>query len=61
MQEDFFVSFVVLFFIYRRKPSLRILDIISVIMSTKKYDTDTSLSFHIVQAFGTAKVNLTTK
>ena len=36
--------------------SLKILDNINVIISTEKYDTDTSLSFHIVQTFGEAKV-----
>ena len=43
--------------------SLKIFDNISVIISMEKYDTDTSLSFHLVQAFGTAKdfVNLMTK
>ena len=33
--------------------SMKILDNISVIISTKKYDTDTSLNFHLIQAFGT--------
>ena len=43
--------------------SLEILDSIGVMLTTKKYDTDTSLSFHLVQALGTAKcfINLTTK
>ena len=44
--------------------SLKILDNISVIISTKKYDTDTPLLvFHLVQAFRTAKgfVNFITK
>ena len=34
---------------------LKILDNISVIVSSKKYDIDASLSFHLVQAFVTAK------
>ena len=42
---------------------ITLLLIIIVIVSTKKYDTDTSLAFQLVQAFGTAKgfVNLITK
>ena len=35
--------------------SMEILDNISVILRMKKYNTDTSLSFHLVQAFGTAE------
>ena len=43
--------------------SLKTLNNISVIISSKKYDTDTFLSFHLLQAFNTAKgfVNLITK
>ena len=42
---------------------MKILVSISVIVSTKKYDTDTLLVFHPVQALGTAKslINLITK
>ena len=43
--------------------SLEILDNFSVILRTEKYDTDTSLIFHLVQALGATKgfINLITK
>ena len=44
--ELFWESFAV-FVTYRHNGLLKILDNISVILSTKKYDTDTSLSFFI--------------
>ena len=63
MQDDFCKSFVVVFVIYRHNCLTEILDNISVNMSTKRYDTDTSFSFHLTQAFGAAKgfVNSITK
>ena len=48
-------SFIVVFELTDIRASLKSLDNISVIIRTKKYDNDTSLSFHLVQAFGAAK------
>ena len=67
MQEDFLRKFVVVFVTYRHKwRSLKILDNISVIISTKVRKNMIPihlLSFHPLQALGAAKgfINLITK